>query len=410
MTGLFDKYAPLQTRVDMMLKLGSDALGVEFDDILSTTHGRIGNRKILLAGTNNYLGLTFDEDCRAAAKKAIDDHGTGTTGSRIANGTYSEHVDLEKALAEHLGMESCIVFTTGYQTNLAAISGLAGDKDVIFMDADAHACIIDGSRLTNASTIRFRHNNPEDLDKRLRRQGEIEGGNALVVIEGMYSMFGDIAPVDEFIDVTHRHGGYLFIDEAHSYGVFGPTGCGIAEQQGVLDKVDFISGTFSKSLASVGGFCASKHPEFEITRKVMRPYMFTASATPANICAARVAVEKIKSGNHLRTNLKERADQLHAGLTALGFDLCAGPSPVIAVRRANEAIAAMEWNWLMENSVYVNLAVPPGTPQSSSLLRISLSAAHSEADVQTLIDTFAKMKASEAEIMSGMMGKLQAAE
>ncbi len=410
MTGLFDKYAPLQTRVDMMLKLGSDALGVEFDDILSTTHGRIGNRKILLAGTNNYLGLTFDEDCRAAAKKAIDDHGTGTTGSRIANGTYSEHVELEKALAEHLGMESCIVFTTGYQTNLAAISGLAGDKDVIFMDADAHACIIDGSRLTNASTIRFRHNNPEDLDKRLRRQGEIEGGNALVVIEGMYSMFGDIAPVDEFIDVTHRHGGYLFIDEAHSYGVFGPTGCGIAEEQGVLDKVDFISGTFSKSLASVGGFCASKHPEFEITRKVMRPYMFTASATPANICAARVAVEKIKSGSHLRANLKERADQLHAGLSALGFDLCAGPSPVIAVRRPNEGLAAMEWNWLMENDVYVNLAVPPGTPQSSSLLRISLSAAHSEADVQTLIDTFAKMKASEAEIMSGMMGKLQAAE
>ena len=410
MTKLFDKYAPLQTRVDMMLKLGSDALGVEFDDILNSTHGRIGNRKILLAGTNNYLGLTFDEDCREAAKKAIDDHGTGTTGSRIANGTYSEHVDLEKALAEHMGMESCIVFTTGYQTNLAAISGLAGDKDVIFMDADAHACIIDGSRLTNASTIRFRHNNPEDLDKRLRRQGEIEGGNALVVIEGMYSMFGDIAPVDEFLDVTHRHGGYLFIDEAHSYGIFGPTGCGIAEEQGVLDQVDFISGTFSKSLASVGGFCASKHPEFEITRKVMRPYMFTASATPANICAARVAVDKIKSGSGLRDNLKARAHQLHAGLAELGYDLCAGPSPVIAVRRPNEGVAAMEWNWLMDNNVYVNLAVPPGTPQSSSLLRISLSAAHSEADVQTIIDTFAKMKASEAEIMAGMMGKLQAAE
>jgi len=410
MTGLFDKYAQLQTRVDMMLKLGSDALGVEFDDILSTTHGRIGNREILLAGTNNYLGLTFDEDCRAAAKKAIDDHGTGTTGSRIANGTYAEHVDLERALAEHLGMPSCVVFTTGYQTNLAAISGLAGDKDVIFMDADAHACIIDGSRLTNASTIRFRHNNPEDLDKRLRRQGEIEGGHALVVIEGMYSMFGDIAPVDEFVDVTHRHGGYLFIDEAHSYGIFGPTGCGIAEEQGVLDKVDFISGTFSKSLASVGGFCASKHPEFEITRKVMRPYMFTASATPANICAARVAVDKIKSGSHLRANLKARAEQLHAGLKALGFDLCADPSPVIAVRRPNEGVAAMEWNWLMANNVYVNLAVPPGTPQSSSLLRISLSAAHTQEHVQTLIDTFAKMKSSEAEIMAGMMGKLQAAE
>ncbi len=410
MTALFDKYAPLQARIDMMMKIGSDALGVRFDDILSATRGRIGNREILLAGTNNYLGLTFDEDCRAAAKQAIDDHGTGTTGSRVANGTYSEHTDLEEALAEHFGMPSCIVFTTGYQTNLAAISGLAGDKDVIFMDADAHACIIDGSRLTNASTIRFRHNNPEDLDKRLRRQGEIEGGNALVVIEGMYSMFGDIAPVDEFIDVTHRHGGYLFIDEAHSYGTFGPTGCGIAEEQGVLDKVDFISGTFSKSLASVGGFCASKHPEFEITRKVMRPYMFTASATPSNISAARVAVEKIKSGGHLRDNLKARAQQLHAGLSALDYDLCADPSPVIAARRPNEGVAAMEWNWLMENGVYVNLAVPPGTPQSSSLLRISLSAAHTEQDVQTIIDAFAKMKASQGEMMSGMMSKLQAAE
>ena len=410
MTKLFDKYAPLKTRVDMMMKMGSDALGVEFDDILSATRGRIGNREILLAGTNNYLGLTFDEDCREAAKKAVDDHGTGTTGSRIANGTYTEHVDLEKALAEHFGMPSCVVFTTGYQTNLAAISGLAGDKDVIFMDADAHACIIDGSRLTNASTIRFRHNNPEDLDKRLRRRGEIEEGNALVVIEGLYSMFGDVAPIDEFVDVTHRHGGYLFVDEAHSYGTFGPTGCGIAEAQGVLDKIDFISGTFSKSLASVGGFCASKHPEFEITRKVMRPYMFTASATPANICAARVAVDKIKVGGHLRENLKDRGEQLHAGLKALGFDLCADPSPIIAVRRPNEGLAAMEWNWLMDNGVYVNLAVPPGTPQSSSLLRISLSAAHTQADVQTIIDAFAKMKASQADIMTAMMGKLQAAE
>jgi len=407
---LFDKYAPLQARVDVMMKIGKDALGIQFDDIINATRGRIGNREILLAGTNNYLGLTFDNDCMAAAKDAVDNHGTGTTGSRIANGSYAEHLDLEKALAEHLGMPSCIVFTTGYQTNLAAIAGLAGDKDVIFMDADAHACIIDGTRLTNASTIRFRHNSPEDLGKRLRRQGAIEGGHALVVIEGMYSMFGDIAPIDEFLDVTHRHGGYLYIDEAHSYGVFGPTGCGIAEAQGVLDKVDFISSTFSKSLASVGGFCASKHPEFEITRKVMRPYMFTASATPANICAARAAVEKVKSGKGLRDNLQARAAQLHAGLTEMQFDLCAEASPVIAVRRPNEAVAAMEWNWLLENGIYVNLAVPPGTPQSSSLLRISLSAAHSEDDINVILKAFQSLKNSQGQLMMEMSAKLQAAE
>ena len=407
---LFDKYAPLQARVDMMMKIGKDALGVEFDDIIDATRGRIGNREILLAGTNNYLGLTFDEDCMAAAKKAIDDHGTGTTGSRIANGTYTEHIDLENAIAKHMGMASCIVFSTGYQTNLAAISGLAGDKDVIFMDADAHACIIDGTRLTGASTIRFRHNNPEDLDKRLKRQGEIEGGHALVVIEGMYSMFGDIAPIDEFLEVTHRHGGYLYIDEAHSYGIFGPTGCGIAEAQGVLDQVDFISSTFSKSLASIGGFCASKHPEFEITRKVMRPYMFTASPTPSNVSAARAAVEKIKAGGALRDNLMARAKQLHKGLSEMQYELCADASPVIAVRRPNEAVAAMEWNALIENGVYVNLAVPPGTPQSSSLLRISLSAAHTEEDINTILKAFADLKDNQGALMAGMASKLQAAE
>ena len=405
-SSIFDKYAILQSRVDLMMKIGKDALGLKFDDIVSATKGKIDGREILLAGTNNYLGLTFDDDCMKAAKNAVDKHGTGTTGSRVANGSYNEHIQLEKALAEHLKMESCVVFTTGYQTNLAAISGLAGDNDVIFMDADAHACVIDGTRLTSSSTIRFRHNNPEDLDKRLKRQGDISDGHALVVIEGMYSMFGDIAPVDEFVDVTHRHGGYLYIDEAHSYGVFGPTGCGIAEEQGVLDKIDFISGTFSKSLASVGGFCASRHKEFEILRKVMRPYMFTASATPSNICAALMAVEKVKEGHHLRKNLKTRSIQLHSGLSEMGYDICADASPVIAVRRPNEAVAAMEWNWLIENGVYVNLAVPPGTPQSSSLLRISLSAAHTEMDINTILKAFSNLKSNQQKLMARMSARL----
>ncbi len=399
---LFDKYGTLQNRVSLVKKLiGKDPLGVKFDDILSPTRGLIGDQEIILAGTNNYLGLTFDDDCMRAAKQAVTDHGTGTTGSRVANGSYTEHVDLEEALAEHLGMPSCVVFSTGYQTNLAAISGLTNEKDIIFMDADAHACIIDGTRLTGASTIRFRHNSPEDLDKRLRRSGDIEGSK-LVVIEGMYSMFGDIAPIDEFLDVTHSHGGYLYIDEAHSYGVFGPTGCGIAEEQGVLDRVDFYAGTFSKSLASVGGFCASRHPEFEILRKVMRPYMFTASPTPANVSAARAALEKIKTKPELRANIKARAEQLHKGLAEMQYDLCADPSPVIAARRPNEAVAAMEWNWLLENGVYVNLAVPPGTPQSSSLLRISLSAAHTEDDVNAIIQKFAELKDVQGQLMQDM--------
>jgi len=167
---IFDKFSTLKSRTDLVTKLGTDPFGVKFDDIENATRGRIGNRSIVLAGTNNYLGLTFDEDCMAASINAIKAHGTGTTGSRIANGSYTEHVDLEDALAAHTGMASAIVFSTGYQTNLAAIATLAGPKDVLFIDADSHACIIDGCRLSAAPTIRFRHNSPADLDKRLTRQ------------------------------------------------------------------------------------------------------------------------------------------------------------------------------------------------------------------------------------------------
>jgi len=401
---IFDKFSALKSRTDLVTKLGTDPFGVKFDDIENATRGRIGNRSIVLAGTNNYLGLTFDDDCMAASINAIKAHGTGTTGSRIANGSYTEHVDLEEALAKHSGMASAVVFSTGYQTNLAAIATLAGPKDVIFIDADSHACIIDGCRLSAAPTIRFRHNSPADLDKRLTRQGPIEDGIALVIIEGLYSMFGDRAPIAEFVDVCQKHGAYLYIDEAHSFGVFGPTGCGLAEEEGVLDKVDFISGTFSKSLASIGGFCLSKHKGFEITRKAMRAYMFTASPTPSNVAAARAALDKIAEKPELRDNLRDRGLQLHQGLSALGFDLCGPPSPIIAVRRPNEIVAATEWNWLLEEGVYVNLAVPPGTPQSSSLLRISLSAAHTKEEIDTILKAFKDMQGqSEA-----LMAKVQA--
>ncbi|WP_298911658.1 aminotransferase class I/II-fold pyridoxal phosphate-dependent enzyme [uncultured Algimonas sp.] len=407
---IFSKYEPLRERASVLNKLGIDPFNMTFDDIMGPTRGRIGNREIILAGTNNYLGLTYDAGARAAAKDAIDRHGTGTTGSRIANGSYVEHARLERDLAEHLRKPSCIVFTTGYVTNLAAMTGLAGPDDVIFIDADAHACIIDGTRLAGTTTVRFRHNDPKDLDKRLGRQKFADGGHALVVIEGLYSMFGDIAPIDEFAEVCERHGAYLYVDEAHSYGVFGEGGRGIAEDQGVLDKIDFYSGTFSKSLASVGGFCASNHPEFELLRKVMRPYMFTASAAPANICAAQAALEAIKSRPELRRNITDRAAQLHSGLADMEFDLCAPASPVIAVRRPNEAQAAMEWNWLLQEGVYVNLAVPPGTPQSSSLLRISVSAAHTEEDVRAILAKFRALKDNSAELMNEMMRRMQASE
>ncbi len=405
---IFDKFSVLKQRSKLVNTLGQDPFGVKFDDIENATRGRIGNREIVLAGTNNYLGLTFDKACVDASIKAIKEHGTGTTGSRIANGSYAEHVELEQALAQHTGMESAIIFSTGYQTNLAAIATLAGPKDVIFIDADSHACIIDGCRLSAAPTIRFRHNSPADLDKRLSRQDFVEGGIALVVIEGLYSMFGDRAPLKDFVKVCKKHGAYLYIDEAHSFGVFGPTGCGLAEEEGVLGDVDFIYGTFSKSLASIGGFCLSRHKDFEITRKAMRAYMFTASPTPSNVAAARAALGKIAEKPELRQNLLDRARQLHTGLEKLGFELCAPASPIIAVRRPNEIMAALEWNWLLENGVYVNLAVPPGTPQSSSLLRISLSAAHTKTDIEIILDSFARLKDESENLMAAVQDLIAA--
>ncbi|MEL7129292.1 MAG: aminotransferase class I/II-fold pyridoxal phosphate-dependent enzyme [Pseudomonadota bacterium] len=384
---IFTKFDPYMERLARALQIGRSPVGIQFDEILSPTRGIVDGKEVIMVGTNNYLGLTFDETCMAAAKHAIDVHGTGTTGSRVANGNYAEHAKLEQSISKFMGMASTIVFSTGYQTNLAAISGLAGETDQIFIDADSHACIYDACRLSTASTIRFRHNNPEDLDKRLARTEKSEG-DRLVVIEGMYSMFGDLAPIDEFTEVAHKHGAMIYVDEAHSFGSFGPTGRGLSEEQGVLDKVDFYSATFSKSLASIGGFCASKHPQFEMLR-VSRPYMFTASSSPSSIASAQAALEQIiEKKGELHQNLWARCRQLHGGLAEMGFDLAADASPVIAIRRPDEAAAIADFNRLLDRGVYVNFSGPPATPAGVALLRLSVSAAHTEEEIDTVLSVF----------------------
>ena len=393
---IFTKFEPWMQRFARALEIGRSPIGVEFDEILSPTRGMVDGKEVILVGTNNYLGLTFDPVCMQAAKRAIDMHGTGTTGSRVANGNYAEHVKLEKSICEFMGMPSTIVFSTGYQTNLAAISGLAGDEDQIFIDADSHACIYDACRLSTASTIRFRHNNPEDLDKRLGRT-EKPAGDRLVVVEGMYSMFGDLAPLDELTEVAHKHGALIYVDEAHSFGSFGPTGRGLAEEQGVLDKVDFYSATFSKSLASIGGFCSSRHPQFELLR-VARPYMFTASSSPSSIASAQAALEQIQAHPELREALWARSRQLHSGLQDMGFDLAAEASPVIAVKRPDEVTAVADFNTLLDRGVYVNFSGPPATPAGVSLLRLSVSAAHTEAEIDEVLAVFRSLMTNNAAV------------
>ncbi len=388
---LFDKFQSTATQYQMLLEGagdGRDPFGVSMDEMKGPTRAMVKGKEIVLAGTNNYLGLTYDDHAIAAAKAAIEQSGTGTTGSRFANGTYAAHRQLEIDLAEFLGFKHCMVFSTGYQANLGAISALAqAPDDVILIDADCHACIYDGCQLSGAETIRFRHNDPESLDKRLSRLGDGVKGK-LVCFEGMYSMFGDVAPVKEFIEVAHKHGAYALLDEAHSFGVFGDNGRGVCEADGVLDEVDFYTGTFSKSLASIGGFVASNHPELEYLRFSSRPYMFTASPSPANVAAASAALARLKDDQSMRERLWENAKRVHAAFTQLGFELCAPMSPVIAVKLDSREQAFAAWNFLMENGVYVNLAIPPGTPNATSILRLSVSAAHTSEDLDAIIGAY----------------------
>jgi 7-keto-8-aminopelargonate synthetase-like enzyme len=386
---IFDKHALIAGRHDKVLQHGVDPFGVSLDEILSPTEARIGGRETILLGTNNYLGLTFDRACINAAVEALVEQGTGTTGSRIANGTYAGHRDLEKALARFLHKRSCLVFTTGYQANLGMIVGLAGPRDVILLDTDSHSSIYDGCRLSGAKVVRFRHNDPEDLDRRLARQEE--GDCRLVIVEGLYSMLGDVAPLDELVEVKKRHGAYLLVDEAHSFGVFGEHGRGVAEAQGVEEDVDFVAGTFSKSLGAVGGFGASSHPKFDVLRFCSRPYMFTASPSPASIASVRVALDRIATDPDLRPRIWANARQLHARLCELGFDVCSPTSPVIAVRLPDERTAVLAWNRLLELGVYANLAVPPGTPGGACLLRCSVSSAHRPEQIAEVGNRFERL-------------------
>lgn len=386
---LLNKLHGIAERHGRMKALGVDAIGVTNDQILSPTRAMIEGRETILAGTNNYMGITFDPDCIAAGKKALDEFGTGTTGSRIANGSFALHADLEKEFARFLNRKHCIVFTTGYQANLGMMSGLAGPRDTIYLDADSHSSIYDGCTLSGAKLVRFRHNDAADLDKRLSRGEQEEDGGRLVVLEGIYSMLGDRAPLADFIEVKKKHGFQLLVDEAHSFGVLGSHGRGLADEADLEDEVDFVVGTFSKSVGAIGGFGAGDHPYFDYLRYAMRPYMFTASSSPASVATSLAAIRKLAAEPQRRKKLMENSARLFHGFKALGLDLgCDVVSPVVAVRCPDELSTVAMWNALLKAGVYVNIALPPGTPNKLCLLRCSVSAAHTEAEIDRIIELF----------------------
>jgi 8-amino-7-oxononanoate synthase len=388
MVDLLEKHRGIADRFQRMMDMGVNALGVTNDQMISPTRAIVGNREIILAGTNNYMGITFEPSVIAAGQKALTEFGTGTTGSRIANGSFAMHKELEKSLAKFLGLKHCIVFTTGYQANLGMLSGLAGPKDTIYLDADSHSSIYDGCTLSGAKLVRFRHNDAADLDKRMARDDNTEGGK-LVVLEGIYSMLGDRAPLADFVALKKKHDFQLLVDDAHSFGVLGPHGRGLGDEAGLEDGVDFVIGTFSKSVGAIGGFGAGNHPLFETLRYAMRPYMFTASSSPASIATSIAALEVLAKEPERRQRLWDNSKRLFDGLRGLGLETGTDVvSPVIAVKMPDELTTIAKWNALFEAGVYVNMAVPPGTPNRLCLLRCSVSAAHTPEEIDRIIAIF----------------------
>ena len=386
---LLAKFDPLIAQREALLATGvKDPFSLVMEKVLSPTRAICNGRETILLGTYNYMGMTFDDDVIAAGKRALDEFGSGTTGSRVLNGTYQGHKECEDALKDFYAMDHAMVFSTGYQANLGIISTIAGKGDYIVLDIDSHASIYDGCKMGDAEIVPFRHNDIGAMEKRLARIPA--GAGKLVVLEGVYSMLGDIAPLKEMIGIAKAHGAMVLVDEAHSMGFIGPNGRGVAEDQGVIDQVDFIIGTFSKSVGTVGGFCVSNHPKFEILRLVCRPYVFTASLPPSVVATAATSIRKLMHGSNKRAHLWENSKRLHAGLKGLGFTLGSETpqSAIVAVIMPDLEKGAAMWEALLAEGLYVNLARPPATPAGMTLLRCSLCAEHSSEEVGQILTMF----------------------
>ncbi|HWK18106.1 MAG TPA: aminotransferase class I/II-fold pyridoxal phosphate-dependent enzyme [Solirubrobacteraceae bacterium] len=366
-----------------------------------------GKRRIML-GSNNYLGLTGDERVKQGALDALNRYGTGLTGSRFLNGTIDLHLELEHELADWLETESAIVFTTGHQANLGALGTILGPGDTVVADSGDHASILDGCILSRAKLRAFRHNRIDRLEHTLQRASQ-DGGGVLVVVDGVFSMEGDVAPLPEIAELCERYGARLMVDEAHALGVLGARGAGTSELLGVEDRVDLRMATFSKSLASCGGVIAGPADVIEFLRIQSRPFMFTASGVPAAVGAALAAVRICRSdeGRQLFARVLDNARYLHDGLSELGFTVI-GPTrladgteivtPVVPVVVGDDWKAVFLWKTLYDAGVYVNVAIHPAVPPAGALLRTSVMATHDHATLDQALERFgAAKRAFEAE-------------
>ena len=357
----------------------------ESEDTVVTIEGQ---RRIML-GSNNYLGLTHHPKVLEAASRALHIYGSGCTGSRFLNGTLDLHVQLEQALAEFVGKEDCIVFSTGYNANLGLISGLVGRGDIVFLDKLDHASIVDGATMSRGETERFNHGDLAGLERKLTRAN----GNAgkMVIVDGVYSMEGDIADVPSLVRVCKRNGAALALDDAHALGVLGPKGDGTAAHFGLTDEVDIIAGTFSKSLASIGGFVAASGNVINFLRHHSRALIFTAALPPSNTAGVIAALEVLQAEPERRDALWKNTRRLQDGMRTLGFDTGPSETPIVPILIGPLDKTFIMWRRVFDAGIFTNPVVPPAVPPSQCRLRMSLMATHTSDQIDYCIETIGQI-------------------
>lgn len=349
----------------------------------------IDGKRVIMAGSNNYLGLTNDPRVMEAAKNAISTYGTGCTGSRYLNGTLDLHLELEEKLADYMNKESCVLFSTGYQTNEGSLQTIAGRNDIIFSDKDNHACIVVGSLCSNAKTLRYHHNDIKHLRMLLEREDSDAG--KLIVSDGVFSMSGALANVPELVELAREHNARLYLDDAHAIGVIGEGGRGSASYYGLLDNVDLISGTFSKSFASLGGFIVGEREVIEYIRHFSPAHIFSASMPPANVATVLKALEILEQEPWRLQRLDEISTYMREGLKSLGYEVWNSSSPIIPVVIGDMIDCFVFWKELFEAGVYVNAVIPPAVPKGQSLVRTSYMATHTNEQLDDILEAFRKV-------------------
>ncbi len=346
----------------------------------------IEGKELIMLGSNNYLGLTTHPKLKAAAIEAIEKYGTGCTGSRFLNGTLDIHVQLEKELAEFYRKEDCIVFSTGYQTNLGVISSLVRKGDVVIADKLDHASIMDGCKMSYGAVKRFLHNEPDSLERVLRKLPAKTG--KLVVVDGVFSMEGDLAPLDQILPIAKKYNCRFMVDDAHGIGVMGKNGHGTAEHFGVEDDVDLIMGTFSKSFATIGGYVVGDHKTITFIRHNARSLIFSASIPPPSVATVLAALEIIRDEPERRARLWRNAHRMLDGLKKMGYDTGTSVTPIIPVHIGEDMKTLNFWRTLFDTGIFANPVLPPAVPPNRSLIRTSYMATHTEQDTDQALEIF----------------------